>query len=316
MESYPLVSVIIPVYNAASFIHPCLESVFAQSYPNVEVLVVDDGSSDESVKIVRGFEVQLLEQSNRGACAARNLGIRKASGEYIQFLDADDLLSPEKIQVQVDRLLKQRNAVANGRWGRFYSEDPWSESIQWGPDPSLQLDLPPVDWLIRNHMSQTACWLVPSSLVEKAGAWDETLSINQDGEFFSRVVAGAEEVLYTPEAKAYYRSKVSGSISSTLSQVKSIESLFKTCESYEHVLLELEDSGRTHRAIADKYQYFIFRTFPRHSVLTKRAEHKIRLFGGSGIKPYRRGLLFNLFQKLFGWKTMARLDLIRRKIYG
>jgi len=316
MENNPLVSVIIPVYNAENYVYACLESVITQTYKPIEIIVIDDGSSDESTNIVKKFDVQLVEQPNSGACAARNLGIQKASGNFLQFLDADDLLSPEKIQIQVNKLVRNVNAVANGRWGRFYSEDPNTEAIQWGPDSSLQMDLSPVDWLLRNHMSQTGCWLVPSGLVKKAGFWDETLTINQDGEFFSRVVGVAEKVIYTPDAKVYYRSNITGSISSAVRRKKSIESLFKTCRSYEKILLDLEDSDRTHRAIANRFQYFLYKTYPHHTHLAKEAEKKIHYYGGSDIEPYRKGPAYNRLQKLLGWKFLARLDSVRKKING
>jgi glycosyltransferase involved in cell wall biosynthesis len=104
-----LVSVIIPAFNAAEYIGQTLDSVFAQTYPKIEVIVVDDGSSDATSAVTKEFaardaRIQLVQQSNAGTGAARNTAIRKARGEYIAPLDADDFWFPEKLEKQVERL--------------------------------------------------------------------------------------------------------------------------------------------------------------------------------------------------------------------
>lgn len=105
-EEHPLVSVIIPVYNGGRFLRAALESVFAQTYHAFEVIVVDDGSVDDSGVIARSFpEVHYIHQTNQGVAAARNHGLEVARGEFFAFLDQDDLWKPEKLEVQMDHLL-------------------------------------------------------------------------------------------------------------------------------------------------------------------------------------------------------------------
>ena len=105
MTEQPLVSVIIPVYNGARFLHAALESVFAQTYRPFEVIVVDDGSVDDSGIIAQSFpEVRYIHQANQGVAAARNNGIEAARGEFYAFLDQDDLWKPEKLERQIDYL--------------------------------------------------------------------------------------------------------------------------------------------------------------------------------------------------------------------
>jgi len=109
-EEQPLVSVIIPVYNGARYLRETLESVFAQTYRPIEVIVVDDGSVDDSGVIAQSFpEVHYIRQANQGVAAARNNGIEAARGEYFAFLDQDDLWTPEKLKVQIDHLLSHPN---------------------------------------------------------------------------------------------------------------------------------------------------------------------------------------------------------------
>lgn len=102
----PLVSVIVAVYNAERFLGATLESIFAQDYTPIEVIVVDDGSEDRSADVARSFEqVRLLRQANAGPAAARNAGIDHAKGEFVAVVDADDLVSPDKLNVQISYLL-------------------------------------------------------------------------------------------------------------------------------------------------------------------------------------------------------------------
>ena len=104
----PLVSVIIPAYNSGRFISEAIESILEQIYPELEVIVVNDGSTDNTEEIIRKYRnrVRYIYQPNKGLAEARNSGIRAARGKYLQFLDADDLLLPRKIERQVDFLEK------------------------------------------------------------------------------------------------------------------------------------------------------------------------------------------------------------------
>jgi glycosyltransferase involved in cell wall biosynthesis len=105
-EQQPLVSVVIPVYNGARYLRAALESVFAQTYRSFEVIVVDDGSIDDSGKIAQSFpEVHYIRQENQGVAAARNTAIAVARGEFYAFLDQDDLWTPEKLRLQIGHLL-------------------------------------------------------------------------------------------------------------------------------------------------------------------------------------------------------------------
>jgi glycosyltransferase involved in cell wall biosynthesis len=102
MNHIPLVSVVCPAYNCGRFIKPALESVFLQSYRPIEVIVVDDGSTDSTPELLKSYrEVSYLRQVNRGPSSARNIGIRAARGVYVAFLDLDDLWTPEKLSSQV-----------------------------------------------------------------------------------------------------------------------------------------------------------------------------------------------------------------------
>src|SRR5579863_5985852 len=98
----PLVSVVVPVYNRADMLGDAIESILAQDYDPIEIVVVDDGSEDSSFDVARSFPtVKCLRQPNTGAAAARNAGIAEATGEYVAFLDSDDLMRPSKVSTQM-----------------------------------------------------------------------------------------------------------------------------------------------------------------------------------------------------------------------
>src|SRR5947208_8900229 len=118
-----LVSILIPVYNAETFVAEAIQSALDQTWPAKEGIAVDDGSTDRSPEILEDFRprIRIIGQENRGASAARNRALNEAQGEFIQFLDADDLLARNKIEVQMGRLLSEPpGRVASSAWGRFY----------------------------------------------------------------------------------------------------------------------------------------------------------------------------------------------------
>ena len=119
-----LVSILIPAYNAERWIGDTIRSALGQTWPKTEVIVVDDGSQDDTLTIARGFEssvVQVVTQPNMGAAAARNRAMELAQGSYIQWLDADDLLAPDKVQHQM-RIAEQRHdprVLLSSPWAYF-----------------------------------------------------------------------------------------------------------------------------------------------------------------------------------------------------
>ena len=115
-KEYPLISVIVPAYNAETFIQRTLDSILTQTYTNIEVLVVDDGSQDRTAEIVESFvekdsRVTLLKQKNAGVATARNLAIEKSRGEYIAPIDADDIWYPQKLEKQVQCMLEADQSI-------------------------------------------------------------------------------------------------------------------------------------------------------------------------------------------------------------
>ena len=125
-HSLPLVSVIIPLYNAEKYIAESIESVIKQTYSNIELIIVNDGSTDKSLEVAIKNErenIKIFNQPNRGASAARNFGFKQSKGEFIKFFDADDLMNPIMIEAQINLAIDNPYSIISGKWGRFYHDN-------------------------------------------------------------------------------------------------------------------------------------------------------------------------------------------------
>lgn len=304
-----LVSILIPCYNAEPWLATTLESALGQTWPRCEIILVDDGSTDGSLALARTFAargVQVVSQPNGGASSARNHALRLARGDYLQFLDADDLLAPDKIAQQMACLgAGETDVLLSGAWARFHDSP---ASAEFRPD-ALSADFRPIDFILTKFsahcMMHPAAWLVPRRLADSAGPWDERLSLDDDGEYFTRVVLCAREVRYCAAARSYYRSGLRGSLSRRRSE-KAWLSQFSVVEQSLDRLLAAESSPRTRRVTADTLQRLVFDAYPAVPELRRRAEQRIVALGGSALR-YEAGPRFHWVARLVGWRLAKRL---------
>lgn len=316
MGAPALVSILVPCHNASAWIADALESALAQSWPHTEVLVADDGSTDESLAIARRFEargVKVTSQPRQGASSTRNALIGASTGEWLQFLDADDLIARDKIEHQMRVAATAGPDVAIcARWGRFRNAP---DDAEFAPLP-LCMDAEPIDWLVvkmgLNQMMHPGAWLVSRSLAAKAGPWDTRLSLDDDGEYFTRVVLAARGVRDCPEATSYYRSHVAGSLSGQRS-AKALRSACLSGVLCARHLLEAEDSARTRRACADMFMRLAFSIYPDCPELVRECEAQAAFYGGSPVKC-EGGRMFSIAERMFGWKAAKRMQRIRAQL--
>ena len=311
MAAAPLVSILIPCYNAAPWLAATLESALAQTWPDKEIILVDDGSTDGSLALARRFAargVQVVAQANAGAGAARNHALRLAHGQFIQFLDADDLLSPGKIAAQLNALTGQpAGRVASCRWGRFQVDPATARFV----DDAVYRDFSAVDFLVlageTGAMMHPSAWLVPRAVAEQAGPWDESLSLNDDGEYFSRVALASAGLAYCADAAAlsYYRSGLPGSLSQQRGD-RARRSQFRSLELITQHLLAAEDSARTRRACAGYWRRFVHDFYPAPADLMRRASAEVQRLGERVGRP-EMGPRTALAAGLIGWKNVWRL---------
>jgi len=305
------VSILIPCFNAESFVAETIQSALNQSYEQLEIIVVDDGSNDGSAEQIAKHSdprLQMISQSNRGHSAAVNAAFARSTGKYIKYLDADDVISPDHIALQVERLNASSGAVAMGEWARFYSDDPYDAKFV---SREMYRDADPVEWLASEWldarpMTQCGAFLIPRDIIEQSGGWDEELTLIDDFEFFTRMLLHAKQIVFTPGAKLHYRSGQSESLSGRKDR-KSIESAYLSLMRGTRHLISTEDSARTRRASANLLQDFVYTYYPLHADLRNLVRARVEQLGGSDLEPDGPPRFHHL-RKLTGWRLARRVQ--------
>ena len=212
----PKVSVIIPCFNVEKFLADAVETVFQQSYRNYEIILVDDGSTDRTKEIIRSFGQKVRSEfiSHQGASAARNRGTALSQGEFIQYLDADDRLSPTSLDRRVNALLESSADVAYSDWQRFsLSKD---GVLHYGDIISHRIEdvhANPEIALFTDFWCPLAAYLFRREIVEKVGGWNQRLPVIQDARFALDCALHGARFIYCPGLLAYYRIGSGGSLS-------------------------------------------------------------------------------------------------------
>lgn len=315
----PEVSVLIPVFNSASFLEKTIGSVINQTFKNFEIIVVDDGSIDNSREIIQKLEKQhdvIIShfQSNQGACKARNSAFELSCGKYIQYLDADDILHPNKIEDQVKMArIYDNSTVISGQWDRFNIDLNEAKFPQRFVDKDYAN---PIDWLIDSWegkgMAQTAAWLTPRELIVSAGPWDESLHLNQDGEFFCRVLLKSQAIRHCSSSKVFYRSGLADSISRDINYNK-ITSLLKSYQLYVSNLQEHLTSSKVRHALMVNFLNFIYQHYDDNLALVEEAKQNIKSLGFDQLELVG-GKRFMKISSLIGFERALKLRKTFRKI--
>ncbi|MDT0644510.1 glycosyltransferase family 2 protein [Zunongwangia sp. F363] len=238
----PEISVIIPTFNRAHIIPETLESVLAQTFTNWECLIIDDGSTDNTDELVEKYlhdkrfkYFKRPGQLMKGACTCRNIGINNALGNYIQFLDSDDLLAANKFEVQLKALEKKNSYhIATCKWGGL--KPMWDFPRLYEGLPSYLSTQKPISlfkiFATRFTYLPVHAYLVPRALIIAVGGWKENLKINQDGEFFSRILLNCSGILFCEDTFVLYRT---GSGNRTSNRRKTREGVRNYTESWEMI---------------------------------------------------------------------------------
>lgn len=312
-----LVSICMPAYNAGLYIIESINSVIDQSYENWELIIVNDGSTDNTntqLEKIQDDRIKVYHQENKGQCAAANKAFSLSKGELIKFMDADDLISPDFIKNQVEVIAGNEKTIASASWGRFYNND--LNTFKLVTD-NIESDRAPIDWLVeamtgKQVMLQCALWLIPRPVLNSSGLWDEELSLINDFEFFIRVLLKAEKISYANNAVLYYRSGLNQSLSNLKSK-KGAESAYKSIDLGVKHMLDYENSPRIRKLAANHFQHFVHDFYPSHAAVIRKAEQKVKEFGGSNVLYASTGYTKAL-SKVIGWKACKRVKHTINKI--
>jgi len=298
----PLVSIIIPTFNSRTYLDQAVNCALNQTYQNIEVILVDDGSTDGTISEFKRYEksgVTCIYQENAGASSARNCGLEVSHGEFIQFLDADDVLHAEKIEKQIAAMIEKNATLSFTPFILFFEDVHESnefiyDHVDYSKERTgqeLMASLGTEGWGI-----PTVAWLINKAIIEKAGYWNPAKCPNDDGEFFSRVLFWSKKVICVDEKLAYYRSGLSDSLSELNSEDKALSSL----KSWQLIRALLATSSEPNIMMYPKRGYLViyfkcFIKFPKIAKLIAREFDEIE-----ADNYYRKNKVYTFFINNFG----------------
>lgn len=202
--SLPLVSIIIPVFNTERYVRQCVESFVTHDYRNLEIIVVDDGSTDASPEILKSFgdKITYIRQENKGPSSAINTGIKASKGEFISWFGSDDICLPGRIKIQVKKLLEDQSISVV--YSDYILIDPNGDEIE-----VVNVPHPPVEQftrslLMRNFINGSTV-LMRRECLEKVGYYDESLRADPDGEMWFRLLKHGYKFAHIPKPLVKYR---------------------------------------------------------------------------------------------------------------
>jgi glycosyltransferase involved in cell wall biosynthesis len=307
-----LISVIIALYNKEKYIEKTIQSVLDQTYTNLEIIVVDDGSQDSGTTIVESIidsRIKLYRQSNRGPGAAQNFGFRMSCGLYIKFLDGDDILTNNAIENQLLSIHHVENSVSFLEWEKFHNIiPPYKPSFN-----TIHKDCLPIEYLTLNgkpQMLQSGQFLIPRDLILKAGLWKENLSLINDTEFYTRLFLKTNFLKFSEKGKLYYRvEKNTNSISQVVNK-RTLRSAVISVDECAKNMLNFENTERVKQLLGNMYQMILEWSYPRFICISKVIEKRQKVVPKKYWTPTKSSTYYNLILSGLGWKFAWKLRYI------
>jgi hypothetical protein len=313
MSARATISVVIPCYNAERWLGEAITSCLKQTLLPSEIIVVDDGSTDASRAVAAWFgkAICLIAQDNRGGCAARNAGTAVATGRYIQYLDADDIITPHKLAEQVAALEETGADAVYGDWRHQFHE----------PDRTMRLDAVHVSGAQQDVLEALlgGWWVSPAALlfrrtiVDAVGGWDESLPAAQDRDFFTQVAMASRKIIYRRGCGAIYRRY--GAVTVSTSNMKRWAfSHLNVLEKTEAMLIEQGRLNDVYRASLCRSYFSLARSIALFDLATARrlATHVRVLqpnFAPTG------SALYALSYRLFGFGGAEGIARLKRRAF-
>lgn len=209
MNEASKVSVIIPSYNSGRFLNKAIESLVNQTYKNLEVIIVNDGSTDNTEEIAKKWQKRderikyIKHQKNKGLSAARNTGIKNSQGEYIAFLDADDIWLPQKIEIQLKKLNELNADLIFSNW---YIWDPKNDTkIKAFDSNPIESGKDVLRFLIKKNFGNPSTAVLKKLILEKVGLFDEGLKSSEDYDLWLRFLLNGMKITFCDEPLIYSR---------------------------------------------------------------------------------------------------------------
>ncbi len=316
-----LVSVIIPCYNVEQYVAECIESVLSQTYPDIEILVVDNNSTDQTFSIIQNYQkkypqkIFVFKEKKQGAPAARNRGLNNSKGNWIQFLDADDLLLPEKIEHQIKLVATSPKTVmiagagvvqkSNGKI--FYRFAPKTD------DPFIAIAYTWIGYTCSNLFS--------SSAIKKIGGWDENLKNNQDTDLIFRLLKNArpKDFIYDSKELTIRRMRPFGQITTSNNVEFNIDSLIFRLKLIEYLQ---QEKPKYYQNNQEYYEDVIYHFIYRIGIFSpKTAEKYLKKELQPGYQPIAKknnqiSKIHEKGVKLLGFRRYMELRFLLKSVFS
>ncbi|SER31516.1 glycosyltransferase family 2 protein [Pedobacter rhizosphaerae] len=313
MTSNPLISICIPCYNAEKYISETLDCFLRQTYQHFELIVANDHSSDDSLKILKNYEhldnrIKIIDlEKNRGAAAARNSAFNISSGLYVIFFDSDDLVSDNYLETQLELAKINPQSIIACELKEFYNND--INNTRENPS-AVRQTLPPIDWLMADNakglnLTQCGMFLIPREMIEKSGLWTEKLSLIDDFDFFPRLLLKAELIIYNPNTTTFYRRDVNSSLSN-FAGPKALKSAFEALCATTTLLLTQENSSRVKLALANYWRGWVYHFYGSNMSFYQYGINQVKVLTGKKYTPNNSGIT-GILDKIIGWKLTKKL---------
>jgi GT2 family glycosyltransferase len=275
------VSVIIPCFRQGHFLRSSVESVLRQSHQSVEAVVVNDGSDDNTDQVARSFGDRILyiSKPNGGLPSARNAGIAAATGEYVLFLDADDMLHEDALAWLVEAMAGRHDHLAFMGW-RLFENDPLKDER---PDHLPEAKTITLSYLIQQNPAPVHAFLCPRQLVCQVGCFEESLRSCEDWDLWIRLLLAGAKVVTVPRVGAYYR-RYAGTMSTNKGDMLEArtEVLLRT---HRQIIRDAAADGPLHRELLLAECRVL-----RRVLAQSRSRRLIRALGGSIQQLRKRGV--------------------------
>jgi glycosyltransferase involved in cell wall biosynthesis len=315
MQFTPLVSVIIPCYNAAPFLKETLDSVFKQTFQDYEIILIDDGSTDNTAQIVLSFGDKVVAEftPNRGASAARNSGTQLAKGKFIQYLDADDLLKPDALEKRVKALLSTDADVAYCDWQQLVELEDGTFQPKTIRDRKIEdVHSDPEIALFKDFWCPPAALLYSKKILSKIGLWNESLPIIQDARFLLDAALVGGKFVHVPGVSAYYRVHGNNSLSRR-SQIKFVLDCFYNACQVEEIWKKQGGITQERSIVLQQVYGQTARFFFEHDRQKfSEVREKIFVLNPSYIPPDPKAL--NILSRWFGYDQAEAIALKYRQL--
>ena len=317
-----MISIVMPAYNAASFLRQTVHSLLDGAAGDIEIVICNDGSEDDTLTIANALAgehecIKVVSQSNRGAAAARNRAFSEAIGEWILYFDADDLMAKgaiAHIATMAGSIDASSGSVAiYWSWAKFRVVP----SVLERPSASLYGSYGGWQWVreafATNYPTFVGSILLPRALIDRIGGWDESLTVQDDMEFFARLLCAVQEVHYCADALFLYRQSAPNSLSQAIGRT-SFESRAQATLLAAGYLVAMNDELQTRQAAARQLMQVAYVHYLNAPDLSGMMQRRAYCLVGvtAGDVPLPGGRLRRVLQSIFGWRIALHIHRVWR----